>query len=123
MLRHALPVLLMMSVLAPAAATPPAESKVVKLRRAQVMTFAPDGDRFRRVGPLAPGALALPARVLQASGRGYVLIEATPSPVWVEKMDVDIQPKLPLNAQCIAGVSTAADTTQGIVRGAGQGCP
>lgn len=107
---------------ATAGAAPPIDSKVVKLRRAQVTTYVQDADRFRRAAPLAPAAITLPARVLEVSGKGYVLVEAHPAPVWLDKMDVDIHPKLPLNAHCLAGVSTAADTTQGIVRGAGQGC-
>lgn len=104
------------------AAPPATDSKVVKLRRATVTTYVLEGDRFKRSAPLSPSALALPARVLKASGRGYVLVDANPQAVWLEKMDVEINPKLPLNARCISGVSTAADTTQGIVRGAGEGC-
>lgn len=98
------------------------ESKVTKLRRTMVMTFIPDGDRFTRGQQLAPGAMQLPARILKVSGKGYVLVDAQPQPIWLEKMDVEIHPKLPLNAKCVAGVSTAADTTQAIVRGAGKGC-
>lgn len=103
--------------------SPQSESKVTKLRRSTVMTYVPEGDRFRRGPALPPGALQLPARILKVSGKGYVLLDAKPGPIWLEKMDVEIHPKLPLNAHCVAGVSTAADTTQAIVRGAGKGCP
>ena len=65
--------------------------------------------------------LALPARVLDASGRGYYQVETPQGPVWLDRFDVVIDPPLVIKARCLA-VSNPVDTTSNITRGAGEDC-
>ena len=97
-------------------------SYVVKLRDEQATVFTADEDRFRRSeARVSVADLDLPARVLDASGRGYYQVETPQGPVWLDRFDVVVDPPLVISARCLA-VSTPADTTSGITRGAGEDC-
>lgn len=104
-----------------AAADEPTVYRIEKARRDQVTEYVQDGDRFRR-GEKIPSARITGTKVLEVSPRGYVLVETAAGPVWVDRLDVEINPKLPVKAECLALVSAPVDTTAGIVRGAGGAC-
>ena len=97
------------------------EYRIAEVLDEQARTWVPDEDRFRPGGKVAASELA-GARVLQVSGRGYLLVQVGEEGVWVDKMDVVVSPDLPVNAGCLTLVSAASDTTARIVRGAGEGC-
>lgn len=88
------------------------------------LAFQRVDDRFKRLGPLAAGAVKLPAPVLEESSKGYVLVASATGPVWLDKLDVTLVPrKAPATmARCGPAVTSAADTTVAAVRGAGEGC-
>lgn len=106
---------------ATASSNEPTVYRVEKARRDQVTEFVPDGDRFRRAEKIPAGRVQ-GARVVEASPRGYVKVETAAGPVWLDKLDVEISPKLPVKADCLVLVSAPVDTTAGIVRGAGGAC-
>lgn len=105
---------------APAASKP--EARVMALRRDPAPSFRLEGDRFKRAAPVAASTMVLPAKVLQVSPKGYVLVAAGSGPVWLDKLDVDIFPKLTVNARCAPTITAAADTTTALTRGAGEAC-
>ena len=105
-----------------APATHKPEPRVVALRRDPAYSFRVENDRFKRAESIAASTLVLPAKILQVSPKGYVLVEAKPSPVWLDKLDVDIDPKLTVKARCAPVITVAADTTTALTRGAGEGC-
>jgi len=97
-------------------------SYVVALRGDRARVFTADEDRFRRSEAQVGAAdLALPARVLGASGRGYYQVETPQGPIWLDRFDVVVDPPPVISARCLA-VSTPDDTTSGITRGAGEEC-
>jgi hypothetical protein len=99
----------------------PIEYRVAEARRDQVTAFVPEGDRFLR-GEKVPADRIAGARVLESSSRGYLRVETKDGSIWVDKLDVRVDPPLPMNAGCLTSVSATVDTTTGIVRGAGGRC-
>lgn len=95
--------------------------RIEKARRDHVTEYVQDGDRFRR-GEKIPAERVNGAKILEASTRGYVRVETEAGPVWLDRTEVEINPKLPVKAECLALVSAPIDTTAGIVRGAGGAC-
>lgn len=107
---------------APAAANEAASDyRIDEVTVDEPRTWVAEDDRFRP-GEKMPAAKLKGARVLQVSGKGYLLVEVESQGVWVDKMDVVVTPQLPVNAGCVNLVSSASDTTAHIVRGAGEGC-
>lgn len=103
------------------AASDPVVYRVEKARKDHVPRFQADGDRFVKAETV-PSAMVVGGVIVEVSSRGYVLVATASGPVWLDKMDLQIHPKLPMKGKCLAGVSSAVDTTSGIVRGAGEGC-
>lgn len=95
--------------------------KVVKLE-AGAQAFVADGDGFRHDGP-AQGRLSLPAPVLGVSPRGYVQVQGNNGSLWLDELDVDIEPRhTAAKADCTLAVSSDASTRVAASRGAGEGC-
>jgi hypothetical protein len=95
--------------------------KVVKIS-AGAQAFVAEGDGFRRDGP-AQGKLVLPAVVLAVSPRGYVQVQGSSGPLWLDELDVDIEPRqTAAKADCTLAVSSDASTRVAASRGAGEGC-
>lgn len=96
---------------------------VVALESSNPPVYEQRDDTFRRHGNLEDGQLVLPAPILAESGRGYVQVQTTHGPIWLDKMDVAIQPPLqPATSAACDKLSTASDTVVAMVRGAGEGC-
>ena len=105
-----------------AAGTAPAEdTRVTRLRRPQTSRYTVEGDRFRRAEPLDPAMLPLPARVLAVSPKGYVLVEVASGQVWLDSMDVVLDPPRQLKARCLS-VSSHPNRQVAGVSGAGEDC-
>lgn len=95
--------------------------KVVKLG-VGAQSFVAEGDGFRRDGA-AKGRLVLPAVVLAVSPRGYVQVQGSTGPMWLDELDVDIEPRQTASkADCTLAVSSDASTRVAASRGAGEGC-
>lgn len=102
------------------AAAAPAQ-KVVKLAPGAV-AFVAEGDGFRRDGPVGD-RVVLPATVLELSPRGYVRVEAGGGSLWLDEMDVNLDPPRAARAAACAGVSSNVSVQLAASRGAGDaGC-
>lgn len=97
-------------------------SHVVKLRGTQVTTFEMVDGRFKRAGNVPAGIITLPAPVVQHSPKGYLQVRTSSGVVWLDKLDVVIDPPLAVKARCVGQVSVQADSTSAMTHGAGEGC-
>lgn len=120
--RHAAWIILGIGAVAAHAQQPPPRA-VTRLESASPAVYEQHDDTFRRQGKLLPGQLLLPAVIQAESGRGYVQVQTLQGPVWLDKMDVDIEPPLkPASSAGCDTLATASDTVAAMVRGAGEGC-
>ena len=103
--------LLAVFLVAPAWAADPPEVQHVK----------EEGEQFRRVGPLPAEVDLRGARILENSPKGYVMVEAKPAPVWVDKLKVKLDMAAP-KTRCGSIVTASSDSVTAGVRGAGEGC-
>lgn len=98
--------------------------QVVKLLAGSPVTYSVDKQygKVRRGERLAEGALALPAPVLDTSPRGYVQVQGADGPVWLDNMDVEIDPPVRVDARCLSNITKSSTTTTAAALGAGEGC-
>lgn len=99
----------------PAAA--PAQ-KVVQLAPGAV-AFVAEGDGFRRDGPVG-NRVVLPAAVLEVSPRGYVHVVAGDGTLWLDEMDVRLDPPKAAQAASCGAVSSNVSVQLAASRGAGE---
>lgn len=120
----AMPVMTLAQAPAPASASASAATARVERVYGTPVEFAREGDRFRRVGPLASGVRLEHASVIDSSAGGYVLVDAQPRPVWIDKLNLRLSGTVP-KARCLdhAIVSSRSDSLTAGVRGAGENCP
>ena len=97
-------------------------SKVVKLKALAPNVFEMTEGRYRKSGKLDPSSLMLPANVIKLSPKGYVQVQSINGAIWLDKLDVVLDPPLTVKASCLTGVSVASDATSAVTRGAGEGC-
>ncbi len=103
---------------------------MVQAHGSDVAIYEQDGERFRRTGRSVPAASLAGAAVLDVSRKGYVLVQAAPAPVWVDKLKLRIEGDLSLApgvrcapARTSTTVTVRKDAATAGVRGAGEGCP
>ena len=113
--------LLAVFLVAPAWAADPPEVQHVKEVRGTPMVYEKEGEQFRRVGPLPAEVDLRGARILENSPKGYVMVEAKPAPVWVDKLKVKLDMAAP-KTRCGSIVTASSDSVTAGVRGAGEGC-
>lgn len=101
-----------------------ASESAAKLRGdpAKVTTYTLNNGRFVKGPPAANFALGVELQVIEESPRGYVLVQAAPGPVWLDKMDVKVSSGKEVKHRCLRSMTSAADTTAAITRGAGERC-
>lgn len=106
-----------------AATTQPA-SRVVSLATQTPTTYLvdPASGEVSRGDRLEAGALTLPAPVLGTSTHGYIQVQGSEGPVWLDPMDVTLDTPPTVQARCLNNVTQARDTTTAGVLGAGEGC-
>ena len=97
-------------------------SKVVKLKGLTPAVFQLTEGRYRKSGTLDSSTLTFPADVLKISPKGYVQVQSINGAIWLDKLDVVLDPPLTVKASCLTGVSVASDATSAVTRGAGEGC-
>jgi len=78
--------------------------------------------RYRKSGKLDAASLSLPAIVVKHSPKGYVQLQSNNGAIWLDKLDVVLDPPLTIKASCLSGISVASDATSAVTRGAGEGC-
>lgn len=102
----------------------PADARVVAFTVKQPYAYRQEDDRFKRVGPLDTAAVAMPLKVLSVSKKGYVEVETATGPVWLDKMDIKLDPPASLwqKANCNRAVTTTAAVKSHVGMGAGEGC-
>lgn len=102
----------------------PANARVTDIVVKQPSEYRQDGDRFKRVGPLPAGAVPVPARVLSQSKKGYVEVQGAAGPVWLDKMDVKLDPPASLwsEAKCSRQVTSQHKIKTHVGMGAGEEC-
>lgn len=102
----------------------PADTRVVAFTVKQPYVYEQADDRFKRIGPLDTAAVAPPLKVLSVSKKGYVEVETATGPVWLDKMDVKLDPPASLwqKANCNRRVTTTASVKSHVGMGAGEGC-
>ena len=105
------------------AGAPPVR-KVVRMASGAV-AFVAEGEGFRRDGA-AEGRVVLPAPVLEESPRGYVRVEGNDGPLWLDELDVDIEPRKTASAAACPPASRAVSNPNSSMlaatRGAGESC-
>ena len=100
------------------------EPKAARLRSdaSETPTYSEVGGNFVK-GPVASSVgIGNDVIVVDESPRGYVLVAKQPKAVWLDKMDVKMLSGKAVKARCLTSVTTAADTTAALTRGAGEGC-
>lgn len=97
-------------------------SKVIKLKASTPNVFELTDGRYRKSGKLDAASLALPATVVNQSPKGYVQLQSSNGAIWLDKLDVVLDPPLNIKASCLTGVSVASDAVSAVTRGAGEGC-
>jgi hypothetical protein len=101
--------------------TPQAERRVVEIYPG-ASVYTRDGDRFAKAGD-AGSAVVLPAVVREESPRGYVRVDGTTGPVWLDALDVEVvPPRTARNADCRMQVSGNPSMQVAASRAAGEGC-
>lgn len=99
--------------------------KVVTLSDKKPVVYERQGDVFKRAGKIEASAIALPATVADESPKGYVQVQSSGGLVWLDMMDVTIQPnRKTTKGLCSTLPGQTVDTTLAAVRGAGErNCP
>ena len=105
-----------------AGASEPLQTGKLRGDPARVTTYTLSNGRFVKGPPASNFALAGDLVVEEVSPRGFVLVKASPLSVWLDKMDVKLSSAKPIKSRCLNSVTSAADTTAAITRGAGEGC-
>lgn len=102
---------------------PPAEpTQVLGLRRDHAYVYVVEGDSFRRAERVDATSLALPRPVLREARGTYVQIEGTDGPIWLERIQLELDRAKQINAACSPGLSSASTRTIAATSGAGEGC-
>lgn len=115
---------MLMALLVALAGTPSfaGDQKVVKFKAASPPVYTSTEGRFVRKGTLDRTRLTLPVVVIAHSRKGYVQVTTKDGPVWLDRLDVVLDPPVTIKATCLSGVSVASDATSALTRGAGERC-